>query len=100
MKHCVQGSQRGTGLRFSTGHLLIFLQDITTTPGAEPLDGDGAFFVKRCLATLVYEPGHWIAYAKLGQAWWCLDSRANESLERNPFQNQTQQHIVMQLWFN
>ena len=23
----------------------------------------------------------------------------NELFERNPFQNQTQQHIVMQLWF-
>ena len=78
---------------------MIFLQNITTTPLAEPLDGDGAFFGKSCVATLVYEPGHWIAYAKLGQTWWCLDSRANESFERNPFQNQTQQHIVMQLWF-
>ena len=71
----------------------------TTTPDAEPRDGDGAFFGKSCVATLVYEPGHWIAYAKLGQTWWCLDSRANESFERNPFQNQTQQHIMMQLWF-
>ena len=67
--------------------MIFFLQNIFTAPLVEPRDGDGAFYGKNCVATLVYQPGHWVVYAKLGQIWWCLE--LNASYQRNPFENQT-----------
>jgi len=72
---------------------------VTTTPIVEPGDGDVAFYGKNCVAALVFKPGHWVVYAKVGRIWWCLDSMQNASFEQNPFDHQTQQQIINQLWF-
>ena len=88
----VQLARLGFGPDGSHQRLLI------TSPVQEPRDGEPALFGKQMAAVLVSTPGHWIAYIKLRGVWWCVDSVRAHAAQRNPFQCQTPQHIIMQLW--
>ena len=88
----VQLARLGFGPDGSRQRLLI------TSPVQEPQDGEAALFGKQMAAVLVSTPGHWMAYIKLRSVWWCVDSVRAHAVQRNPFQCQTPQHIIMQLW--
>ena len=72
---------------------------LITSPIQEPRDGEATFFGKEMVAVLVSTPGHWITYIKLRGVWWCVDSVRAHAVQRNPFQCQSPQHMIMQLWF-
>ena len=73
---------------------------LIASPVQEPQDGQAAFFGKQMAAVLVSTPGHWITYIKLRGVWWCVDSVGAHAVQRNPFQCQSPQHMIMQLWFS
>lgn len=72
---------------------------IITTPVQEPQDGDQAFQGRRLVAVLVSKPRHWVTFAKIDNVWWNLDSATNAAVMQNPFVCQSQNNLIMQLWF-
>ena len=79
--------------------IILNHQEMITTSIREPQDGDLAFFGKTCVAALVFKPNHWITYVKKSHIWWCLDSMLNASFQQNPFDHQSNELTIMQLWF-
>ena len=48
---------------------------------------------------MVFKPNHWITYVKKSHIWWCLDLMLNASFQQNPFDHQSNELTIMQLWF-